>query len=161
MIVLLFGPPGCGKGVQAAFIARRFGIPGSSTANVPVGMQGRDGDGRLTWSILSRGGLVGDDVVNRILARRISLPEFTSGFLLDGYPRTLPQGQFLDRMLKQRGSNPVVSIHLDVPFPMIVKRITSRRQCPQCLHIYNLVSRPAAGSRRVRCGWNSSHYTGR
>jgi len=80
--------------------------------------------------------------VNAILARRISLPEYSCGFLLDGYPRTLPQGQFLDETLKARGSNSVVSIHLDVPFPVIVKRITSRRQCPQCLHIYNLLYQP-------------------
>jgi adenylate kinase len=66
---------------------------------------------------------------------------------LDGYPRTLPQGLFLDELLKQRCSMPVVSIHLDVPFPVIVNRITSRQQCPRCSHIYNLLYQPprAAG----------------
>ena len=103
--------------------------------------------GRLACSTLSTGGLVGDEVVNAILARRIGLPEYSSGFQLDGYPRTLPQGLFLDRTLEQRDSDPVVSIHLEVPFPEIVKRITSRRQCPQCSHIYNLLYQPpkAAG----------------
>jgi adenylate kinase len=98
--------------------------------------------GRRACSILSSGGLVGDEIVNAILARRISLPEFSSGFLLDGYPRTLPQALFLHRALEQRGADPVVSIHLDVPFPVIVKRITSRRQCPKCSHIYNLLFQP-------------------
>jgi adenylate kinase len=138
--ILLFGPPGCGKGVQAAFVACRFGIPAISTGEM-FRSECKAGTelGHLACSILSRGGLVGDEVVNAILAGRIGLPEFSSGFLLDGYPRTLPQAQFLDRTLKQRGLNPVVSIHLDVPFPVILKRITSRRQCPRCSHIYNLL----------------------
>ena len=148
MIVLLFGPPGCGKGVQAAFIAGRFGIPAISTGEM-FRSECKAGTelGRLACSILSGGGLVRDEVVNAILARRIGLTEFSSGFLLDGYPRTLSQGQFLDRTLKQRGSNPIVSIHLDVPFPVIVKRIAARRQCPRCSHIYNLLYQPpnAAG----------------
>jgi len=140
---LLFGPPGCGKGVQAAFIAGRFGIPAISTGEM-FRSECKAGTelGRLACSILSGGGLVGDEVVNQILARRISLPEFSAGFLLDGYPRTLPQGHFLDRTLQQRGSDPVVAIHLDVPFPVIVKRIASRRQCPRCSHIYNLLYQP-------------------
>jgi len=149
VIVLLFGPPGCGKGVQAAFITSRFGIPAISTGDMfRSECQAGTEMGRLACSILSDGGLVGDEVVNAILARRISLPEFSSGFLLDGYPRTLPQGEFLERTLKQRGrSDSVVSIHLDVPFPVIVKRIASRRQCPRCSHIYNLLYQPpqAAG----------------
>jgi adenylate kinase len=148
VIVLLLGPPGCGKGVQARFIASRFGIPAISTGEL-FRSECRTGTdlGRLACAILSGGGLVEDEVVNAILARRISLPEFWPGFLLDGYPRTLPQAQFLDHTLKQRGSDPVVSIHLDVPFPLIVKRIASRRQCPRCSHIYNVLYQPpkAAG----------------
>jgi adenylate kinase len=143
VIILLFGPPGCGKGVQGTFIASQFGIPAISTGEM-FRSECKAGTelGHLACSILSRGGLVADEVVNAILARRISLPEFSSGFLLDGYPRTLPQGQFLDRTLKERGSDPAISIHLDVPFPVIVKRIASRRQCPLCSHIYNLLSQP-------------------
>jgi adenylate kinase len=148
VIVLLFGPPGCGKGVQATFIAGRFGIPAISTGEM-FRLECKAGTelGHLACSILSGGGLVGDEIVNEILARRIGLPEFSSGFLLDGYPRTLPQGQFLDRTLKQRGLSPAISIHLDVPFPVIVKRLASRRQCPRCSHIYNVLYQPpqAAG----------------
>jgi len=141
--VLLFGPPGCGKGVQAEFISNRFHIPAISTGEM-FRSECKSGTdlGRLACSILSGGGLVADDTVNAILARRISLPEFSSGFLLDGYPRTLPQGHFLRRALAERESGPAISIHLDVPFPVIVKRITSRRQCPLCSHIYNLLYQP-------------------
>lgn len=143
MIVLLFGPPGCGKGVQSAFIASRFHIPAISTGEMFRSECKAGTDlGRHACAILSRGGLVADETVNTILDKRISLPEYSSGFLLDGFPRTLPQGLFLDRTLEERGCDPVVSIHLDVPFPAIVKRITSRRQCPQCSHIYNLLYQP-------------------
>jgi adenylate kinase len=147
VIVLLLGPPGSGKGVQATFIAGRFGIPSISTGEMFRSECKAGTDlGRLACSILSGGGLVEDEIVNAILARRISLPEFSTGFLLDGYPRTLPQAQFLDRTLTHCRANPVVPIHLDVPFPAIVKRITSRRQCPRCSHIYNLHYQPPAAS---------------
>lgn len=92
----------------------------------------------MACSILSKGGLVSDDVVNAIIARRISRPDCASSFLLDGYPRTLPQAEFLDRALHHE----VIAIHLDVPFSDIVERITARRQCPRCSHIYNLLSQP-------------------
>jgi adenylate kinase len=89
----------------------------------------------MACSIFSKGGLVSDDVVNAIIAKRISQPDCAAGFLLDGYPRTLPQAKFLDRALRQD----VIAIHLDVPFSHIVERITARRQCPKCSHIYNLL----------------------
>jgi len=92
----------------------------------------------MACSIFSKGGLVSDDVVNTVIARRLSQPDCASSFLLDGYPRTLPQAEFLDRTLRHE----VIAIHLDVPFSRIVERITSRRQCPKCSHIYNLLTQP-------------------
>ena len=139
MIILLFGPPGCGKGTQAEFISNRFGIPAISTGEV-FRAECKAGTelGKMACSILSKGGLVSDEVVNAIIARRISRPDCASSFLLDGYPRTLPQAEFLDRALHHE----VIAIHLDVPFSRIVERITARRQCPRCSHIYNLLSQP-------------------
>ena len=136
MIILLFGPPGCGKGTQAEFIASRFGIPAISTGEV-FRAECKAGTelGKMACSIFSKGGLVSDDVVNTIIARRISRPDCAASFLLDGYPRTLPQAEFLDRTLHHE----VIAIHLDVPFSHIVERITARRQCPKCSHIYNLL----------------------
>jgi adenylate kinase len=136
VIILLFGPPGCGKGTQAEFISHRFGIPAISTGEV-FRAECKAGTelGKMACSIFSKGGLVGDDVVNTIIGRRLSRPDCASGFLLDGYPRTLPQAEFLDHILHQD----VISIHLDVPFSLIVERITARRQCPRCSHIYNLL----------------------
>jgi len=139
VIILLFGPPGCGKGTQAEFISNRFGIPAISTGEV-FRAECKAGTelGKMACSILSKGGLVSDEVVNAIIARRISRPDCASSFLLDGYPRTLPQAEFLDRALHHE----VIAIHLDVPFSRIVERITARRQCPRCSHIYNLLSQP-------------------
>jgi adenylate kinase len=143
VIVLLFGPPGCGKGTQASFIADRYNIPAISTgemfraecnAGTPLG--------KAACSILSRGGLVGDDIVNQIVAGRIAKPDCSRGFLLDGYPRTVPQAAFLDQLLATRALPKPMVIHLDVPGEALVRRLSARRQCPSCGHIYNLLSQP-------------------
>lgn len=143
MILLLFGPPGCGKGTQAAFISEFYNIPAISTgemfraeckAGTPLG--------KKACTILSSGGLVGDDIVNQIVASRISRPDCSSGFLLDGYPRTVPQAAFLDQLLAERGLPKPTIIHLDVHGEVLVARISARRQCPTCGHIYNVLSQP-------------------
>ena len=148
MILLLFGPPGCGKGTQAEFLAGRFSIPAISTGQL-FRAQCKAGTplGKLACSILSRGGFVSDDIVNGLVAERTSAPDCSPGFLLDGYPRTLAQAEYLDHMLAERNLGPALSIHLDVPSSTIVGRITARRQCPTCSHIYNLLFQPpqAAG----------------
>ena len=106
----------------------------------------------MACSILSKGGFVGDDIVNQLVAKRIS--RCSSGFLLDGYPRTLPQATFLDATLSQQALGPVTAIHLDVPASIIVERITSRRQCPKCGHIYNLHFQPPTNP--GRCNFDSA-----
>ena len=141
MILLLFGPPGCGKGTQAVFLAERFQIPAISTGEMfRAECQSGSELGKLASSIMSKGGLIGDDIVNAMVASRISRPDCARGFLLDGYPRTVPQAMQFADLLRQRGlPNPVV-IHLDVPDDTLVGRLTARRQCPQCKRIYNLLS---------------------
>src|SRR5690349_24167336 len=98
--------------------------------------------GKKACTILSSGGLVGDDIVNQIVAGRISRPDCASGFLLDGYPRTVPQARFFSSLLQQRGLPEPIVIHLDVADSVLVPRLTARRQCPKCLRIYNLLSQP-------------------
>ncbi len=143
MIVLLFGPPGCGKGTQAASIAHSFHIPAISTGEM-FRAECRAGTdlGRLACSILKSGGLVGDDIVDRIVASRISQPDCANGFLLDGYPRTLEQATFLAGLVRKMGLPDPIAIHLDVPADVLVSRITARRQCGQCGRIYNMLSQP-------------------
>jgi adenylate kinase len=143
VIVLLFGPPGCGKGTQAASIAQRFHIPAISTGEMFRAECKADTDlGRLACSILKSGGLVGNDIVDQIVAARIQQPDCASGFLLDGYPRTLEQATFLDGLLRKLGLYKPIAIHLDVPAQVLVSRIAARRQCGQCGRIYNMLSQP-------------------
>lgn len=143
MILLLFGPPGCGKGTQAAFLGERFHIPAISTgemfraeckAGTPLG--------KMACKILAKGGLVDDEIVNGIVASRIARPDCARGFLLDGYPRTVPQARHFSMMLDERGLPTPVVIHLHVPDESLVARLTARRQCSQCQQIYNLLSQP-------------------
>ena len=143
MILLLFGPPGCGKGTQAVYLAERFHIPAISTGEM-FRAECKAGTelGKAACSILSRGGLVSDDLVNGIVANRIARPDCKEGFLLDGYPRTVPQAIWFSALLRDRGLPIPVVIHLDVPDEALVTRLTARRQCPQCKHIYNAVLQP-------------------
>jgi adenylate kinase len=98
----------------------------------------------MACEIMSKGGLVGDDIVNGIVASRISRPDCADGFLLDGYPRTVAQAQSLDALLRQRSLPEPVVVHLDVSEELLVARLTARRQCSKCLRIYNLLSQPPA-----------------
>ena len=140
MNLLLFGPPGCGKGTQSARITRWLSIPGISTGEMLRGEVAAGSDlGREITSILAAGGLVNDDLVNRILTRRITMPDCKNGFLLDGYPRTVSQAKFLHRTLDSLGIEQPLVLHLDVPLGVLKRRISARRQCPKCNKIYNLL----------------------
>ena len=143
MVLLLFGPPGSGKGTQARLITNWLKIPAISTgellrAEIEAGTE----LGNAAQSVMARGGLVSDDLVNEMLLGRISKPDCAKGFLLDGYPRTVEQAEFLDRVLPERTRQETVILHLDVPFPALIARMTSRRQCPKCGRVYNLLSSP-------------------
>ena len=143
MILLLFGPPGCGKGTQAEFLAARYRIPAISTGEM-IRAECKAGTalGRMACSIMSNGGLVSDETVNEIVASRIARPDCAGGFLLDGYPRTVAQASYLAGLLRQRQLPAPTVIHLDVADEIVVGRLTARRQCPQCKHIYNLLPLP-------------------
>ena len=98
--------------------------------------------GKAACTILSKGGLVGDEIVNGIVGNRIARADCANGFLLDGYPRTVPQARHFSSLLQERGLPDPIVIHLDVPDNALIGRLTARRQCPKCLHIYNLQSQP-------------------
>jgi adenylate kinase len=143
MIFLLFGPPGCGKGTQSTGLAERFGIPAISTGEVfRAEIKAGTPLGKMAASIMAAGGLVGDDIVDGIVANRIAQPDCARGFLLDGYPRTVPQAEAFTAVLRQRGLPDPVVIHLDVADSVLVARLTARRQCPKCKRIYNVISQP-------------------
>jgi adenylate kinase len=155
LILLLFGPPGCGKGTQGRLIidwmrANHGGaIPAISTGEMLRGEIAAGSElGRNVQAIMAAGGLVPDDMINAALASRIEKPDCTQGFMLDGYPRTVEQAEFLDGLLKGRGFDPPVVIHLDVPADVLVGRIISRRQCSKCGRMFNvLTDRPKVDGR--------------
>jgi adenylate kinase len=143
VILLLSGPPGCGKGTQAVYLAERFQIPAISTGEM-FRAECKAGTelGKAACSILASGGLVSDELVNGIVANRIARPDCKDGFLLDGYPRTVPQAVQFSALVRERGLPLPVVIHLDVPDEALVTRLTARRQCPKCGHIYNAILQP-------------------
>jgi adenylate kinase len=141
--IVLFGPPGVGKGTQAEAIRRRTGVPHVSTGDMlreavrtgtPVGGRVRE--------ILERGDLVSDDVVEALVEERLSRPDARDGFLLDGYPRTMGQADYLDALLARQGRSLDAVISLIVAEPEIVDRLTGRRVCAACGALYHVRHRP-------------------
>lgn len=143
MIILMFGPPGCGKGTQACEIVGLTKITAISTGEMLRNeMKAGTELGKKAQEIVTAGGLVGDDLVNDMFISRISRPDCREGFLLDGYPRTVEQAHFLDRVLAERGYPAPTVFHLDVPADVVIGRITARLQCPICHRIYNTMYQP-------------------
>jgi adenylate kinase len=143
VVILLFGPPGSGKGTQAQRIVELTGYPAISTGSMlREASAGSGEEARRLSAILHRGGLVDDQTVNRILIDRITQGDCRDGFLLDGFPRTVDQARFLDSYLAVGSHQRPLVIHLDVAPAMLIARIASRRQCPSCGAIYNLLHKP-------------------
>jgi adenylate kinase len=143
VVLLLFGPPGSGKGTQARLITNWLGIPAISTGDMlRAEIQAGTELGNAARSIMASGGLVGDDLVNKMLANRVAQPDCQRGFLLDGYPRTVQQAEYFDALVKERNLSKPIILHLDVPMDALIGRMTSRRQCPKCGRIYNLLHQP-------------------
>ena len=141
--VLLIGPPGVGKGTQAKVLVAEFGIPQISTGDL-LRQHRKDHTplGLLADELMSQGKLVPDDLVNKMVAERLQLPDCTWGYILDGFPRTLPQATWLDEYLSEsKALFPVVVISLVVDRDDLLMRITGRRICPQG-HIYNIYTQP-------------------
>jgi adenylate kinase len=140
--VFLFGPPGSGKGTQAVLLSDVLKAPHISTGDI-FRQHVKEGTelGREVQAIMQAGKLVPDELVNRIVESRLAQPDCANGFILDGYPRTVPQAEMLDQLLNRLRKGKVV-VNLLVDYNVIVARITARRQCPVCGASYNLVSNP-------------------
>jgi adenylate kinase len=140
--IILFGPPGSGKGTQAKLLKAAMDIPHISTGDM-LRERVASGDelGLQVKDLMQAGRLVPDEAVNRLVADRIALPDCRKGFILDGYPRTLPQAAVLDQLLSSRGYRQLV-IHLKVDYTKVIARIAGRRVCPVCGTLYSLTSNP-------------------
>jgi adenylate kinase len=139
--IVLLGAPGAGKGTQAKLIAGHYGIPHISTGDILRENVARSTElGRKARAVMERGELVSDDLVNAMVANRLKQADAERGFVLDGYPRTVAQAEFLDKAL-EGGKAPVV-ISVDVSYNQLLQRLTGRRSCPIDGKIYNIYFQP-------------------
>lgn len=139
MRLILLGAPGAGKGTQAAFLCKTFGIPQISTgdmlraavaAGTPLGLEAK--------KVMEAGGLVSDDLVIGVVKERIAQPDCANGFLFDGFPRTIPQAD----ALKASGVNIDVVLEIDVPDEIVRERVTGRRVHPASNRVYHVRFNP-------------------
>jgi adenylate kinase len=141
--LVFLGAPGAGKGTQARAVAEKLGIPHISTGDMFRDHVSRGTDlGRQVKPVMEHGGLVSDDIVVAMLAERIAQPDCAAGFILDGFPRTLAQGQQLEKLLAETGRPSVLAVNLRVGYTDLVRRLTGRRTCVLCGEIYNIHFRP-------------------
>jgi adenylate kinase len=137
--LIFLGAPGAGKGTQAREVATHFGIPQISTGDIlrdavkkqtPLGMAAK--------AKMEAGALVPDDVVCGIVEERIGEADCQKGFILDGFPRTIAQAQFVDRVLQAKGRGRPQVLNIEVDEDLLLKRLTGRRTCSVCGEIYNV-----------------------
>ncbi len=140
--LILFGPPGSGKGTQAKLLKDSLGFPHISTGDMLRAKIASDDP--LGWRVkglMQAGKLVPDEVVNQLVTQRVQDPDCEHGFILDGYPRTIAQARVMQPWLRGLGYDQVV-IHLKVDYISIITRLTARRVCPSCGTIYSVTSSP-------------------
>jgi adenylate kinase len=141
--VIFLGPPGAGKGTQAKELARKFSAPHLSTGDMLREHVAQGTSlGQRAQPIMSRGELVPDSIVLRMVAERIERPDCSHGFVFDGFPRTVTQAQWLGELLKQHGFKPPLVVHMVIDPAMLLRRITGRRTCKVGGEIYNVFERP-------------------
>jgi len=141
--VILLGPPGAGKGTVAKPLMATLNIPQISTGDLIRGNIARGTElGKQAKSVVEQGGLVSDGLVNDMVASRLAEGDTKRGYILDGFPRTLVQAQWLDRYFASSyGSLPVIVLSLAIPYNRLIQRTTGRRTCPNG-HGYNIYSLP-------------------
>jgi adenylate kinase len=141
--IAFLGPPGAGKGTQARDLARAWSVPHIATGDMlREAVAAGTALGREAKAYMDRGALVPDDVIIAMIAERLRDADARSGFLLDGFPRTIPQAEGLERLLKDIGQPLERVIYFDVAEPELVRRLTGRRVCRGCGHSFHVVSNP-------------------
>lgn len=139
----MLGAPGAGKGTQAKMIAEKYGLPHISTgdifrANIKNGTE----LGKEAKEYMDKGLLVPDELTVRLLLDRVAKEDCKNGYVLDGFPRTIPQAEVLDAELEKLGEKVDYAVNVDVPDENIVNRMSGRRACLSCGATYHIVSIP-------------------
>ncbi len=143
MILILRGPPGAGKGTQAKLLSRDLQIPHISTGDMFRDHKARGTElGKQVDAIMASGGLVPDDVTNAMVKDRLSRPDVARGFILDGYPRTAAQAEYLDTLLVSLGRKLHRALSYEVAQELLVDRMSGRRSCPSCGAVYHVTANP-------------------
>ena len=141
-IIVVMGAPGAGKGTQARLLQERLRLPQISTgdifralkhADTPLAQEVRD--------IMTRGQLVPDELTIRLVRERTAQPDCKNGYILDGFPRTPGQARSLEQLAAEQGMD-IIPVLIDVPYELLEKRMTGRRNCPVCNEIYNIYFKP-------------------
>lgn len=143
MHLILLGLPGAGKGTQAKTLAERHGLLHISTGDMfrEAAAEGTE-LGKRAQEYMARGELVPDEVTIGMLLERIARPDAQAGTMLDGFPRTIPQAEALDRALEERGAQIDAVLYIQVPEDLLMARLTGRWSCPECGAIYHELTRP-------------------
>lgn len=150
MKIIFFGPPGAGKGTQAELVSNRLGIPTISTgAIIREALKNQTKMGIEAKKYIESGSLVPDDIVIGIIDERLAKPDCKDGFILDGFPRTVPQAKALDEM----GIDIDVVISIELSDDVIIERMSGRRVCPVCSSTYHIKYNPSLkGEDCDKCG---------
>ena len=143
MRIIMLGAPGVGKGTQAKKLQENFGVPQISTGDMlRAAVQEGTELGKVAKGYMDAGALVPDDVIIGIIRERLQKPDCEKGFILDGFPRTIPQAEALDKMLKEMGMGLDAVVEIFVEPEKIVVRLTNRWVCEKCGADYNSLTNP-------------------
>lgn len=143
MKIIMLGAPGAGKGTQAKKIAEKYQIPHISTGDIfRANIKGGTELGMKAKSYMDQGGLVPDDITIGMLLNRIKEADCADGYVLDGFPRTIPQAESLSKALNEMGESMDYAIDVDVPDENIINRMAGRRACLACGATYHIVYNP-------------------
>ena len=144
MRLVLLGPPGAGKGTQARILGEKIGAPQIASGDLlRAAVRDKTPTGIKAADFMDKGSLVPDDLVLELIEARLDEPDAKQGFILDGFPRSVPQAQALAAMLARRNEHISKVIAFDVPTEEIVKRISGRRTCRNCGAMYHVIFDPS------------------
>ena len=143
MNLILLGPPGAGKGTQAKLLLAEFKVPQISTGDIlREAVKNETALGKVAGPLMKAGKLVPDDIVVGVAEERLKQPDCAGGFVLDGFPRTIPQAEALEASLKRVSKQVDRVISLEVDDSVIVERMRGRRSCPACGAVFHVTANP-------------------